>query len=62
MPASKAAGEVASEAVEAGEGSGPSATTTVGEPVSVTTGEYLETWHDFLVPGALPLDGVRYST
>ncbi len=33
---------------------------TAGEPVSVATGEYLETWHDFLVPGALPLDGARY--
>ncbi|MEW9306318.1 RHS repeat-associated core domain-containing protein [Labrys neptuniae] len=34
---------------------------TAGEPVSVTSGEYLETWHDFLIPGAaLPLDGSRY--
>ncbi|WP_246410965.1 DUF6531 domain-containing protein, partial [Methylobacterium fujisawaense] len=38
----------------------PAAPVTAGEPVSVATGEYLETWHDFLVPGALPLDGARY--
>lgn len=31
-----------------------------GEPVSVATGEYIETWKDFLVPAALPLDGARY--
>lgn len=32
-----------------------------GEPVSVTNGEYLETWRDFVIPGtALPLDGSRY--
>ncbi|TIX90814.1 RHS repeat-associated core domain-containing protein [Rhizobium sp. P44RR-XXIV] len=33
---------------------------TVGEPVSVATGEYLETWRDFLVPGTFVLDGARY--
>ncbi|SDA32879.1 hypothetical protein SAMN02799622_05347 [Methylobacterium sp. UNC378MF] len=32
----------------------------VGEPVSLATGEYLETWHDFPVLGALPFDGARY--
>ena len=31
-----------------------------GEPVSVATGEYLETWRDFLIPGVMPLDGARY--
>ncbi len=31
-----------------------------GEPVSVATGEYLETWHDFLIPATLPFDGARY--
>ncbi|KMO22506.1 hypothetical protein [Methylobacterium indicum] len=29
-------------------------------PVSVATGEYLETWHDFLIPATLPFDGARY--
>ncbi|MCF1448544.1 RHS repeat protein [Agrobacterium vitis] len=32
----------------------------VGEPVSVTNGEYLETWRDFLIPGTLGFDGARY--
>ncbi|TCQ95075.1 RHS repeat-associated core domain-containing protein [Neorhizobium sp. JUb45] len=34
--------------------------TTAGEPVSVATGEYLETWRDFLIPGTFPFDGSRY--
>ncbi|MVA71946.1 hypothetical protein GOZ81_12765 [Agrobacterium vitis] len=32
----------------------------VGEPVSVTNGEYLETWLDFFIPGTLGFDGSRY--
>lgn len=35
-------------------------TQSAGEPVSVANGEYLETWHDFLVPGTFPFDGARY--
>ncbi|MFC2250029.1 RHS repeat-associated core domain-containing protein [Labrys portucalensis] len=53
--------------VAAGEGLGLATKTIVGkfaplvgEPVSVATGEYLETWRDFLVPGTLSLDGSRY--
>jgi RHS repeat-associated protein len=37
-----------------------SASLTTGEPVSVSNGEYLETWHDFLIPGTFELDGARY--
>lgn len=32
----------------------------VGEPVSVATGEYLETWHDFNIEGLIPFSGARY--
>jgi RHS repeat-associated protein len=38
----------------------PAAVVPVGEPVSVANGEYLETWHDFLIPGTFELDGARY--
>ena len=31
-----------------------------GEPVSVATGEYIETWKDFFIPAALPYDGARF--
>lgn len=31
-----------------------------GEPVSITNGEFIETWEDFLIPGTLPFDGARY--
>ncbi|MGV1826927.1 RHS repeat-associated core domain-containing protein [Agrobacterium vitis] len=37
-----------------------SAPNIIGEPVSVTNGEYLETWPDFLIPGTLSFDGSRY--
>ncbi len=40
--------------------SGPNAAPTVGEPVSVSNGEYLETWRDFLVPGTFSFNGARY--
>ncbi|OCC04178.1 hypothetical protein BA190_14965 [Labrys sp. WJW] len=53
--------------VAAGEGLGLATKTIVGkfaplvgEPVSVATGEYLETWRDFLIPASLSLDGSRY--
>lgn len=32
----------------------------LGEPVSVANGEYVETWHDFFVPGTFAFDGARY--
>ncbi|MGN8118054.1 RHS repeat-associated core domain-containing protein [Labrys sp. 22185] len=39
----------------------PNNPSTAGEPVSVTSGEYLETWQDFQIPGAaLALDGARH--
>ncbi len=31
-----------------------------GEPVSVATGEYVETWDDFSIPGTLALSGARF--
>ena len=32
----------------------------IGEPVSVATGEYVETWRDFLIPATLALNGARF--
>ncbi len=43
----------------AGSKAAPQASTQ-GEPVSVATGEYVETWRDFLVPATLALDGARF--
>ncbi|WP_454818894.1 RHS repeat-associated core domain-containing protein [Labrys neptuniae] len=44
-----------------GHSSGGGSSLATGEPVSVTNGEYLETWRDFLIPSAaLALDGSRY--
>lgn len=31
-----------------------------GEPVAVATGEYVETWSDFIIPATLSLNGARY--
>ncbi len=73
MAAGYGAGKLVGLARGALKGAGPSAaaadegatttsttSTTVGEPVSVANGEYLETWRDFLIPGTLAFDGARY--
>ena len=43
-----------------GGGGGGSGGPSKGEPVSVATGEYLETWRDFLIPATLAFDGSRF--
>ncbi|MFB9913682.1 RHS repeat-associated core domain-containing protein [Rhizobium paknamense] len=50
----------AAPAARGAEDAAASGSTIVGEPVSVTNGEYLETWRDFLIPGTLGFDGARY--
>lgn len=73
MAAGYGAGKLVGLARGALKGAGPAAaaadegatttsttSTTVGEPVSVANGEYLEIWHDFLIPGTLAFDGARY--
>lgn len=43
-----------------GGATGAGAGAAVGEPVSVTNGEYLETWRDFNIPGTFAFNGARY--
>ena len=38
----------------------PALPVTAGEPVSVATGEYIETWADFLIQGVPSFDGSRH--
>ncbi|MGO4869618.1 MAG: DUF6531 domain-containing protein, partial [Roseiarcus sp.] len=55
-----AAADGATDTAAAGVDTAGAAPVVAGEPVSVANGEYLETWRDYLIPGALGFEGSRY--